>query len=405
MGEKNVVHIIIAALFSVSLIFGMSGVSLPLQQEAYAQPTQTIPSSSQMPPPTSICNSNPSTLKFGLKGAKVVELQSLLVQLGYKSLLGKSGTDGEFGKHTLIAVKKFQQDHKLPMNGIVTPSVLRKLCTLVTSLAPSPSSQPIQISVQYQNILGKLQKLWQTALTQQSAGYMVGSPNFAAAVRSFSNELEHQLKATDLSRPIPPSPLAITVEALKLWVNDDGKTWGRSDETADFGSTCESYAKVGGGEAKCNIYVAEVIYRATSIIHKAHAQESVGIPITGKYFPYRAEEWADTSKNIPYFRVDIKDPKMGDIWAARTSNTWAERNVPYVDFSYHVGIYLGEYNGVKLYISARADSDGVYGIGPVQYKNGIQVKELIPPGYDEPKGGVFRELCVSPSTSTISIKC
>src|SRR5215216_3480436 len=115
--EKNVAHIIIAALFSVFLIFGMSGVSLPLQQlqqEAYTQaglPTQTTPSSSQMPPPTSICNSNPSTLKFGLKGAKVVELQSLLVKLGYKSLLGQSGIDGKFATSTQNAVKRFQQDH------------------------------------------------------------------------------------------------------------------------------------------------------------------------------------------------------------------------------------------------------------------------------------------------------
>jgi peptidoglycan hydrolase-like protein with peptidoglycan-binding domain len=64
-----------------------------------------------MPPPTSICNSNPSTLKFGLKGAKVVELQSLLVKLGYKSLLGKGGVDGKFATYTQNAVKRFQQDH------------------------------------------------------------------------------------------------------------------------------------------------------------------------------------------------------------------------------------------------------------------------------------------------------
>ena len=114
--EKNVAHTIIAVLFSVSLIFGMGGISLPLQQlqqEAHAQavpPTQATPSS-QMPPPTSICNSNPSTLKFGLKGAKVVELQSLLVKLGYKSLLGQSGIDGKFATSTQNAVKRFQQDH------------------------------------------------------------------------------------------------------------------------------------------------------------------------------------------------------------------------------------------------------------------------------------------------------
>jgi len=89
--EKNVAHIIIAVLFSVSLIFGMGGISLPLQQlqqEAHAQavpPTQATPSS-QMPPPTSICNTNSPTLQLPSTGAKVVELQRLLVQLGYGSL-------------------------------------------------------------------------------------------------------------------------------------------------------------------------------------------------------------------------------------------------------------------------------------------------------------------------------
>jgi hypothetical protein len=52
-----------------------------------------------------------------------------------------------------------------------------------------------------------------------------------------------------------------------------------------------------------------VIYGATGIIQKAHAEKGE----TGRYFPYRAAEWADTSKFIPYFRLDNADPKMGDI--------------------------------------------------------------------------------------------
>src|SRR5215217_2393266 len=57
----------------------------------------------------------------------------------------------------------------------------------------------------------------------------------------------------------------------------------------------------------------------------------------------------------------------------------------------HVGIYLGEYAGVKLYISARDNGNGVYGIGRVQHEDGIQIKELVDPGKKPPKGGVFRE--------------
>lgn len=393
--EKKIAHTIIAALFSVSLIFGMGGVSLPLQQpqqEAYAQavpPAQTTLSSSQMLPSTSICNPNsPTLLKSGSMGAKVVELQRLLVQHGYGPMLGKSGVDGIFRTDTQKAVMKFQQNNGLkPVNGIVTPPVLRELCKPVTSVAPSPtpspSSQPIQMPAQYQRILDKLRLLAYATAAERTTPPVkkFGSPNFDDAVLLFSNELERQLKAIDLSRPIPPSPLRITVEALNLWLADTGKIWGTSDKTADYNSPAQCYATVKGDDSKCNIYVAEVIYGTTGITQKAHSEKGE----TGRYFPYRAAEWADTSKFIPYFRLDNADPKMGDIWAAITEVNTFTRNLA------HVGIYLGEYAGVKLYISARDNGNGVYGIGRVQHEDGIQIKELVDPGKKPPKGGVFRE--------------
>lgn len=77
---------------------------------------------------------------------------------------------------------------------------------------------------------------------------------------------------------------------------------------------------------------------------------------------------------------------MGDIWAAIT-----DANIIFRDVA-HTGIYLGEYNGIKLYISARSNGDGVYGLNSAQYENGIQIKELVDPGERPPKGSVFREL-------------
>jgi hypothetical protein len=248
---------------------------------------------------------------------------------------------------------------------------------------------------EYKKILDKLQQL--CLFSYNSNG------KFADAVIAIITELERQLKAIpDPSRPIPPSPLAITIEALKLWADDNGNTWGTSDTTADFDPTAECYATVAGDDSKCNIFVAEVIYRATGVTHQAHEETqsetecmsvdnvaAVGCykiqSPTGYYFPYRAAEWADTSKNIPNFRVDNADPRMGDIWAAITEKNVIFRNVA------HAGIYLGEYNGIKLYISARSNGDGVYGLGPVQHENGIQIKELTDPGVSDPKGGVFRE--------------
>jgi peptidoglycan hydrolase-like protein with peptidoglycan-binding domain len=398
IGEKNIAHTIVAALFSISLIFGMSVANLflqqPAQQDIFASsqaqgvpPTQKTTPNQMLLAPTSTCNPNSPTLQLGFTGTKVAELQRLLVQLGYGSMLGQGGIDGKFGTDTQNAVKKFQQDNRLPANGIVRPVIWRTLCTLVTSAAPSPtplpSSQPIQMPAQYQRILDKLRLLAYATAAERTTPPVkkFGSPNFDDAILLFSNELERQLKALDLSRPIPPSPLRITVEALNLWLADTGKIWGTSDKTADYNSPAQCYATVKGDDSKCNIYVAEVIYGATGITQMAHAERGE----TGRYFPYRAAEWADTSKFIPYFRLDNANPNMGDIWAAITEVNTFTRNLA------HVGIYLGEYAGVKLYISARDNGNGVYGIGRVQHEDGIQVKELVDPGKKPPKGGVFRE--------------
>lgn len=55
-------------------------------------------------------------LKKGLVGADVKEMQAGLIQLNYD--LGKWGADGDFGKATDTAVKKFQSDNKLEVDGI-----------------------------------------------------------------------------------------------------------------------------------------------------------------------------------------------------------------------------------------------------------------------------------------------
>lgn len=55
-------------------------------------------------------------LKKGSEGDDVKELQQKLMALGYD--LGKWGADGEFGSATLAAVKAFQKDHGLTVDGI-----------------------------------------------------------------------------------------------------------------------------------------------------------------------------------------------------------------------------------------------------------------------------------------------
>lgn len=104
------------------------------------------------------------------------------------------------------------------------------------------------------------------------------------------------------------------------------------------------------------------MYRAVGVIHQVH--ESAEEP--GRYFPYRAAEWGDPSVSIPHFPV-VADPQIGDVWTSGPQ----------------VGIYLGEYAGSKLYVSARDDGDGVFALDQVQKEHGIQIKYIA-------AGGVYR---------------
>ena len=54
-------------------------------------------------------------LTNGCEGADVKELQLGLIRMGYD--LGRWGADGDFGDHTEMAVKHFQRDHDLDING------------------------------------------------------------------------------------------------------------------------------------------------------------------------------------------------------------------------------------------------------------------------------------------------
>lgn len=57
------------------------------------------------------------TLRRGSKGQEVTELQTRLIQLGYD--LSPYGADGDFGRKTEEAVKAFQRDRGLKVDGIV----------------------------------------------------------------------------------------------------------------------------------------------------------------------------------------------------------------------------------------------------------------------------------------------
>lgn len=63
-----------------------------------------------------------STLAKGSTGPKVKSLQKKLLQIGY--YLESYGADGDYGDATAIAVRKFQKDNSLAVDGIAGPNTL-----------------------------------------------------------------------------------------------------------------------------------------------------------------------------------------------------------------------------------------------------------------------------------------
>ena len=71
---------------------------------------------------------NRLTIRRGSKGETVAEMQGVLERLGYD--LGSCGVDGDFGRMTEKAVKAFQKDHGLTVDGICGPKTWKELMNL-----------------------------------------------------------------------------------------------------------------------------------------------------------------------------------------------------------------------------------------------------------------------------------
>jgi subtilisin family serine protease len=118
-------------LSSTALTNTIVGTSYASQVQAQA-PLPPSSSSAQTPPPfTPICNPKSPSLQLGSTGAKVTELQRALTQVGYGPLLGQGVIDGNFATSTQNAVKKFQQDNRLPVDGKVGPVTWGALCAFI----------------------------------------------------------------------------------------------------------------------------------------------------------------------------------------------------------------------------------------------------------------------------------
>lgn len=80
------------------------------------------------------------TLKKGMSGKDVQELQSILIDLGYD--VGKYGADGDFGSCTDSAVKAFQSANKLSADGVVGQKTYDKIREKMNKSVVSTPDKP-----------------------------------------------------------------------------------------------------------------------------------------------------------------------------------------------------------------------------------------------------------------------
>ena len=81
------------------------------------------------------------TLRRGNKGPYVVELQTDLVKLGYG--IGPCGIDGDYGRATEAAVRTFQYDQRIGIDGICGPETWK---TIDRALAALQNTEPVRIT-------------------------------------------------------------------------------------------------------------------------------------------------------------------------------------------------------------------------------------------------------------------
>lgn len=218
--------------------------------------------------------------------------------------------------------------------------------------------RPRGISFEEQGLLNRLNRLGVAA-----KGEGGGGPDFQKVVDDLKKNLTARIDALSAGEPLPPD-VDLIMKALMLWSKDPGNKWGEGSwDSNDLQMSAPEYVLVPASQYKCNAYVAEVIYQSLGLVFKVHEAAQA----KGKYFPFQAREWGNAGTTISQFPV-VQAPLMGDIWSD----------------GHHTGIFLGEYAGKKLYISARDDGGGVFGMKDnVQKEHGVQIKYL-------PDGGVYR---------------
>lgn len=110
-------------------------------------------------------------MRLGTSGAAVKQLQDNLIKLGYDC--GKYGADGDFGRDTEKAVKKFQEDNHLKADGEagpITQAAIRKKIAELDKVPAATIPQKEQSTTNTYTVKPG-DTLWSIATKQLGAGY------------------------------------------------------------------------------------------------------------------------------------------------------------------------------------------------------------------------------------------
>lgn len=88
-------------------------------------------------PSTTPSSASPRVLKNGMSGADVKALQSKLIQAGYSC--GRWGADGDFGDQTEMAVRRFQTQQGLPVDGQAGAKTMTALDKVLSAQKDPPN--------------------------------------------------------------------------------------------------------------------------------------------------------------------------------------------------------------------------------------------------------------------------
>lgn len=141
-------------------------------------------------------------LKKGSKGENVKTLQEILIELNYSC--GKAGVDGNFGANTDSAVRKFQKENLLQVDGHVGPQTWAMLYKKHNAFVAQTKPQDTTLTVIRRGATGQIVKDLQTKLTE--LGYPCGAIDGSfgsltyAAVKKFQKD--HGLEADGVVGPL-----------------------------------------------------------------------------------------------------------------------------------------------------------------------------------------------------------